>query len=441
MFTSTLARRMDVTCLSDDVLTLIFEMMNHNVESNFTLVMAVPAVCRRWKLVCRRCVSSVWITMCLHEHTLSEVGLHAMIDRFRSVTRVDAGPCSDMTAHGLALMAQKCPKLVSFAAWGKDMTDSKLAALTASCTNLRRLDVAMRLNVAGAKFASFVPDGFPNLSMISLSTCDKVTDAGMASVAKGCPNINKIDLFYCSSITDAGLSVLVGACTNLVDIYLSHCCQITDTGLKRLAHCCPKLLCINLDKCERLTDNGLECLAKKCPNMTSLSIDDTEFTDTGLEFVAEHCRSLRRFSASRLWRSGNVGFTSVALKCSRLVFVDVWHNPYIFDDGFLLVLSTGCLASLERLCIADCCEVGDDGIANVAKGCPNLTHLNIRDCDRLTDKALETLETRFHRLERLSINSPLPNSSLPRVSHSAMTAFMSKRQNVVVTDSCLFWDN
>jgi hypothetical protein len=434
MFASTSRTRTDVTCLSDDVLTLIFEIMNHNVESNVTLVIAVPAVCRRWKLLCRRAVSSVWITTYFYGNTVSEIGLHAMIDRFKSVTRVHVGSCSNITAHGLALMAQKCPKLVSFATGGNNMTDSKLTALTASCTNLRRLDVAMRLNLPGAKFAPFIPDGFAHLRMLNLSMCTEITDAGLASVAKGCPNIDKIELLDCTSITDFGLSVLVGACTNLVDICLCYC-KITDTGLKQLAQCCPKLLYIHLDKCERLTDSGLECLVKKCPSITSLSINNTEFTDIGLEFVAEHCRCLERFSASRLWRSGNVGFTSVALKCSRVVFVDVSHNLSIYDNGFLLVLSTGCLASLERLCITDCCEVGDDGIANVAKGCPNLTHLSVRYCDGLTDKALETLATRFHRLERLNINS-----SLPGVSCSAMKAFMSKHPNVIVTDSCL-WQN
>ena len=89
----------------------------------------------------------------------------------------------------------------------------------------------------------------------------KVTNTGVATLAKGCPGLTNINLQNCGKVTDTGLAALAEGCPGLTSINLDGCDDVTDAGVVALVECCPGLTNINLSYCRNVTDAGVEALA------------------------------------------------------------------------------------------------------------------------------------------------------------------------------------
>ena len=92
-------------------------------------------------------------------------------------------------------------------------------------------------------------------------------DADLLALARSCPDVFSIDLSSCPKITDAGLGKLVQHCPQLhpdkIKSYVKG-----DVFLNSLAKHWPQLQSIGLAHCNKVTDVGVGELAKHCPNCT-----------------------------------------------------------------------------------------------------------------------------------------------------------------------------
>ena len=70
----------------------------------------------------------------------------------------------------------------------------------------------------------------PQLSSLNLTSCSKVTDAGVADLAERCPQLSSLNLSFCNQVTDAGVAALAGRCPQLSSLDLLLCYQVTDAG-------------------------------------------------------------------------------------------------------------------------------------------------------------------------------------------------------------------
>lgn len=62
----------------------------------------------------------------------------------------------------------------------------------------------------------------PNLTVLSLSGCSKVTDDGVELIAENLPRLRSLDLSWCSRITDAALEYIACDLNNLEELTLDR---------------------------------------------------------------------------------------------------------------------------------------------------------------------------------------------------------------------------
>ena len=131
-----------INCVPGEVLAIVFCHLDAK-----TLLIAVPAVCRRWREVCAEmmpavCLDVGWMTTLgwsgYPMNPLTDAGLTAIAGRFRIAQGAQLRDCTQVTDVGIERLAAGCP----------------------------------------------------NLNHLDLGYCTQVTDVGIERLAAGCPNCN-----------------------------------------------------------------------------------------------------------------------------------------------------------------------------------------------------------------------------------------------------------
>jgi hypothetical protein len=127
--------------------------------------------------------------------------------------------------------------------------------------------------------------GLPQLRLLDLCGCRRITDAALAEIGR-LTQLQNLDLSKCEHISDEGLRHLAGL-TQLQWLDLSGCPQITDAGLASLA-ALVRLQSLDLAGCHQITDAGLAQLQalprlqklfiSRCPRVTEAGIHEFEAT-------------------------------------------------------------------------------------------------------------------------------------------------------------------
>lgn len=101
-----------------------------------------------------------------------------------------------------------------------------------------------------------------------------------------------MNLRFCEGLTDAGLIKLVAGCGNtLKSISLAACAKVTDTSLETVGSHCKSLESLSLDS-EFIHDKGVLAVAQGCRQLKFLKLQCINVTDDALQGVGTCCLSL-----------------------------------------------------------------------------------------------------------------------------------------------------
>ena len=129
--------------------------------------------------------------------------------------------------------------------------------------------------------------------------------------------------------------------------------KITDNILHTIAECCPGLRVICLYR-TNVTDEGLHHLALRCPKLKKISLDSSPcFTNDSLGFLTEHCPELESINLRGCNINDNCLEHFETARCSELRTINLSEIDVIN-------------------------KISDKGLEFLAKGCPKITHLNIK---------------------------------------------------------------
>lgn len=279
---------------------------------------------------------------------------------------------------------------------------------------------------------------------IVLSGCSKLTDRGLAIVARRCPSLKMLHLQHCINVTNGGLLDLTTRCASLnhLDVtgcpmvsainvsqsgaerrtlplqYLdmSDCADVDDTSLRLIVENCPQLQYLFLRRCHKVTDAGLRSLSSYCLMLKELSVSDCSMvSDSGLSELGRLGPSLRYLSIAKCERVTDAGVRQVARHCYRLRYLNLRGCQLVSDlsiewlarsctrmrsldigkcdvtDVGLKMLSENC-PNLKKLSVKSCALVSDLGVQSVGYYCRGLQHLNIQDCATVTAEGYRTVK-------------------------------------------------
>lgn len=232
-----------------------------------------------------------------------------------------------------------------------------------------------------------------------------LTDASLRAVNKNCMNLQYISLAFCSKFTDRGLLYLAsGKCHDKLQyIDISGCLQITPQGFHYMASGCPNLQTVIANEFPTLLDDCIITVAEKCPKVHTVSL-------LGCPLLTDECfkRLAQNKNLQVLKIDGNHRVSDNSLKQIGRLCPDLRH-VYVADCQRLTDATLKALAACKNLTVlnlADCVRISDAGVRHLMDGpaAAKLRELNLTNCVRVGDMAMVNVHKRCHSLTYLNVN-------------------------------------
>ncbi|KAK9826084.1 hypothetical protein WJX81_000531 [Elliptochloris bilobata] len=237
-------------------------------------------------------------------------------------------------------------------------------ALRYASAQLRLRSALQVLNLelaAGVTDALLLPLRGAELEVLNLNGCQQVTDEGVAALAGTA--LRRLELYWNLRVTDGLLQALARASPRLEVLNLSGCKQVTDAGVAGVARACPRLTHVDLTRCLAVTPAGYAELARHSPQL----------------------RELRAYACAAV----NDTVLEVFSVLSELRLLDLCGAHLVTDAG-IQALARGC-RQLSSINLTWCVQVTDAGVCAVAAGCPSLELLSLHGLRGITDAAVSAL--------------------------------------------------
>ncbi|NXA50721.1 DRC6 protein, partial [Nothocercus julius] len=372
----------------------------------------------------------------------SHVPEEALLQIFRYVNLVDLARCAQVSQTWMLLTQNSSIwSDINFSSIKHKVQDKIVVNI------LRRWrPYVLRLNLRGCRslhWPSFKSiSECKNLQDLNLSECQGLNDDSMRLISEGCPSLLYLNLSY-TGITNGTLRLLSRSFPNLQYLSLAHCRKFTDKGLQYLGsgRGCHKLIYLDLSGCTQVSVDGFRNIANGCSRIQNLLINDMPtLTDRCIQALAEKCeqimsvvfldsphlsdttfRALAECKLVKVSIEGNNRITDLSFKlmskcCPYIRHIHVADCQKITDAGlkmiaplkYILILNLAdCLrigdggikpfvegssgATLRELNLNNCVRVTDASVIEIAQRCHNLTYLNLRYCENVTDTGIEAL--------------------------------------------------
>ncbi|KAJ3016510.1 UNVERIFIED_CONTAM: Transcription factor COE1 [Siphonaria sp. JEL0065] len=265
----------------------------------------------------------------------------------KSLVTLLVSSCSRITDKGLGAILSKCPNLKTLkAANTQAFSDNILSLLTSLLEEIdicgsqdigtRFLQQAFLGHLDPTLYTALVPPiidyvkpqdynlptpplqftpALIHISSLNLSNCvAAVTDDLLTILGWSTPNLRIINLQDCARVTDVGISRLAEGCLLLSATNFSGCTLIGDVSLDALGMCCGRTLeRVCLSKCPEITDEGVFDLVSQCTKLRLLILNDNPLlTDLLLQSLQkdpaptlqtlelEHCPNISQRAVSTL---------------------------------------------------------------------------------------------------------------------------------------------
>ncbi len=182
------------------------------------------------------------------------------------------------------------------------------------------------------------------LAHLSLSGCSRVTDDALKVLTSdpitGHPRgeaLRTLNLSFCQDLTGDGLEGVCRQCGSLEALELSGCAQVDDETLRQVVQCCSALQTVKLSHCRLLTDKAVEYMAEFLW-VEELDISYVpQLTDRSPEIIADNFTGMVKMNCSWCRKLTNAGLRNIgnACKCLRELIVVACDN-FAKDGGAVL---------------------------------------------------------------------------------------------------------
>eukprot|EP00249_Psilotum_nudum_P009970 c22257_g1_i2 orf=271-2145(-) len=353
--------QLGLSTLPDECWEIIFSFLNHS--SNWQ---AVSVTCRQFLSVSNRIRPS--LAICNGCCGLLG-GLPRILHRFTGLKEIDLSNFVGNLARPILQIANSCPQLQSLNLHGqKGLPLEALLELGRCCQNLRILNCS-RLHLVQDHDVITITVAFPHLRNLDISypqigfrppiSIVLPTDASM------CPGM----------VTDSGMEALATGLVHLHSLNISGHYMLSDFSLQALAMGCKELEEFIMFDCPFVTDTGLEFLGSHCSNLKTLAVNGPRITTLGIEIFLSWTRTLVSLDLSHM-----------AITDELLSQLGELHLP------------------LKRLMLTRCKGLTSAGVVCLAKGCPQITHLNLEGAHCLSDENMAAIANYLRDLCFICLN-------------------------------------
>ena len=241
------------------------------------------------------------------------------------------------------------------------------------------------------------------LQELEIQVCPSVTNGGVLDLTSRCHHLNHLDVSGCPMVSAVSVTTGVGANKHLGIQYLdlSDCQHVDDTSLRLVVESCPQLQYLYLRRCSQITDAALRSISSYCLLLRELSVSDCPaVSDVGLSELGRLGPSLRYLSVAKCDKLTDSGVRTLARHCYRLRYLNMRGCEQVSDSA-VEWLSRSC-SRLRSLDIGKC-DVSDLGLRLLSENCPNLKKLSVKSCALVSDRGVESVSKYCRGLQHLNI--------------------------------------
>ncbi|XP_032762967.1 dynein regulatory complex subunit 6 isoform X2 [Rattus rattus] len=291
-----------------------------------------------------------------------------------------------------------------------------------------------------------------NLQELNVSDCPSFTDESMRHISEGCPGVLYLNLSN-TTITNRTMRLLPRYFHNLQNLNLAYCRKFTDKGLQylNLGNGCHKLIYLDLSGCT-------QALVEKCPRISSvIFIGSPHISDCAFKALSSCDLKKIRFEGnkritdacfksvdknypgiSHIYMVDCKGLTDSSLKSlsglKQLTVLNLTNCVGIGDVGLRQFFDGPASVKLRELNLANCSLMGDTSVMKLSERCPNLNYLNLRNCDHLTDLAIEYIASMLSLISIDLSGTLISNEGLAILSRHRKLREVSLSECINITD-------
>ena len=253
-------------------------------------------------------------------------------------------------------------------------------------------------------FCPISDDGFNNfdcslITNLNIQSCD-ISDLALENISKSCPEISIINLSSCKKITDEGIYFLSQYCYKISEIYLSNC-KISDISLRLLSQNCFQISVLDLKSCDLITSDGLISISNHCSQIKKIILSKcSNINDLGIISISQNCPLIHTILLANCNLTDD-SIVTLAENCSRISNINISKINQLTDLS-IIALSKNCIG-ISKINLSNLDNITDNGIIQLAKGCNLITSINISDCTKISDRGVEEISLNCSLLYKIDM--------------------------------------
>eukprot|EP00873_Tetraselmis_striata_P037102 jgi/Tetstr1/457366/TSEL_043969.t1 len=390
------AAAMELVLHNADILKILF--------SSFPIdkLCQVATTCRRWHAVCQS--DSFWRSLDLQKRSISRAQTLELLRLHPNISSLNLAELDFVDAHMLEAVCDALPGLVRLELGHGQISEQQLGIIGGP-----RMAALRELTVREASFGRFGPGevaiAHEHLTSLVAEGCRAgrlvvrcgelrrlvLRNSAISALVPHCPMLTHLDLKACSKISDSAVRTALGRLPALTHLDLSANLPLSDDTLKEVATRCTDLTSLNVSSCIAVSLAGVAGFPalrsinlSACDSLTPAAALPVLDTFTALEEIVMDSCSLLTQIALKLPRLqlltllGCRSLESVKLKCPALQELRL---------GPVRAGGPGCGAlraiSVESEALESIAWRAFPLLADVTLRCPNLTSVDLSDCDSL----------------------------------------------------------
>lgn len=251
----------------------------------------------------------------------------------------------------------------------------------------------------------------PRLEYINLSTLSSVTNSAMKVIAQSCPQLETLNVSWCNNVDTVGLKKIVQSCSRLRDLRASEIRGFDDEDFALQLferNTLERLIMSRTD----LTDESLKILMQGVNPLFDLLSDRpivpprrlkhldfhqcADITDAGAKSLVHNVPDLEGFQVSQCSQLSDDAIIDIVRTTPRLSHLEVEDLQNLTNNILIELAKSPCASHLEHLNISYCENLGDIGMLQIMKNCPNIRSVEM-DNTRVSDLTLMEASSRARK--------------------------------------------
>lgn len=277
------------------------------------------------------------------------------------------------------------------------------ALATSSSSSSKKTGVSFEFN---EHFADSWCSLVYNFEHINLNHLEQLTDEGVLTILKqNGATLKYLSLYWSAGVTDISVSKIAAFCPNLQMLNLSGCQKITDSGVNPWfvgpdgASMVETLRDLDLTRCPLLTNPLVRKITRRCQSLHSLNLYANATLGSGA-FALENCRDLVFLDVC----GSQIEDETLASLPGTMRVLNLTWCVRLTDEGLLALASR--VEALEFLSVFGNTNITDVGVDALAeKFGDTLTTLDVNGCTGVVARGMEDVRKKFPRVKVFAVHS------------------------------------